>query len=39
VWGNQAPDDLNRFTGPSFNGAYRQRIEPEEMLLLERKTA
>lgn len=40
IWGNQAPEEHDRFTGPSFNGAYRSRPEKtEEMLLLERKSA
>ena len=40
VWGNQAPEENHKFTGPSFNGAYRQRVEdPKELFLLDRKTA
>lgn len=40
VWGNQAPDENDRFTGPSFNGAYRQRAEEaQELFLLDQKTA
>lgn len=40
VWGNQAPEEVDRFTGPSFNGSYRQREQKvEELMLLDRKSA
>jgi N6-adenosine-specific RNA methylase IME4 len=39
VWGNQAPEVQDHFTGPSFNAAYRQRTQPEEEVqLLDRKS-
>jgi N6-adenosine-specific RNA methylase IME4 len=40
VWGNQAPDEHDQFTGPSFNGAYRGRLEKlQQTFLLDRKIA
>lgn len=40
AWGNQVPDHENHFSGPSFSGAYRQRPErTQQIVLLDRKTA